>query len=344
MQRGMNSNKSIVVIFACVSLAIAARCAEKEEPASPEALISRARLQEEVWAEGTPPMLMRAELQVFDAKGTPVHGDYSLDWVSPSKWREEIRFGKYERLRVRDANGYWQTSGLSYQPEIIFQLDTMLHIKDAFKVRPKQSLGKVKDRGKSGLREKCTEVKWTTATERIMCFDEANGALASVEYPSGENQNSPEISRIEYGAFNVVNGKLVPYEIRALKDRKVIATVKVLEIAKMTEETPALFNVPANAEHWAQCDDLQEAEPIDRIQPSYPPSARANREQGRVILYAVLEVDGSLSHLTIIHRAAPELEAAAVDAVRHWHYKPASCRQTPVRMEISIATDFWLRY
>jgi hypothetical protein len=45
-------------------------------------------------------MLMRAELQVFDAKGTPVHGDYSLDWVSPSKWREEIRFGKYERLRV----------------------------------------------------------------------------------------------------------------------------------------------------------------------------------------------------------------------------------------------------
>jgi len=29
-----------------------------------------------------------------------------------------------------------------------------------------------------------------------MCFDEANGALVSIEYPRGENQNSPEISRI----------------------------------------------------------------------------------------------------------------------------------------------------
>src|SRR5437773_9015270 len=74
-------------------------------------------------------MLMQAELQVFDAKGSPVHGDYTLDWVSPSKWREEIRFGQYERLRVGDAKGYWQTTGLSYQPQIIFQLDTLLHLK-----------------------------------------------------------------------------------------------------------------------------------------------------------------------------------------------------------------------
>jgi hypothetical protein len=193
-------------------------------------------------------MSMRAELQIFDSKGAPVHGDYSLDWVAPSKWREQIRFGKYERIRVRNAKGYWQTSGLSYQPEIIFQLDTLLHIKDAFKVGSKQSLGKLKNRDKAGLRQKCTEVKWAKATERIMCFDDANGALVSVEYPRGENQNSPEISRIEYGAFNVVNEKLVPYEIRALKDGKVIAAVKILATTKIAEENPSLFSVPVNAE------------------------------------------------------------------------------------------------
>ncbi len=344
MQRHMNPNKSVVFIFALVFLANPAWSADKEEPASPEELISRARSQEEIWAQGTPPMSMRAELQVFDAKGTPVHGDYSLDWVSPSKWREEIRFGKYERLRVRDAKGYWQTSGLSYQPEIIFQLDTLVHIKDAFKVRSKQSLGKVKNREKAGLQQKCTEVKWAKAIERIMCFDVANGALVSIEYPRGENQNPPEMSRIEYGAFNVVGGKLVPYEIRALKDGKVVASVKVLETTKITEENSALFSVPVNAEFWAQCDDMQEAELLDRVQPRYPTSARTNREQGRVILYAVVEADGSLSHMAIIHRATPDLEAAAVEAIRHWHYKPAACGQTPIRVETSIATDFWLQY
>jgi TonB family protein len=340
----MNSMKTIILVIALVFVANPVWSGDKEEPASPEALISRARSQEEIWVEGTPPMLMRAELQVFDAKGTPVHGDYSLDWVSPSKWREEIRFGKYERLRVGDAKGYWQTTGLSYQPQIIFQLDTLLHLKDAFKVRSKQNLGKVKDRGKGGLRQKCTEVKWPKTVERNMCFDDAKGTLVSVDYPRGENQNSPEISRIEYGAFNVAGGKLVPYEIRALRDGKVIATVKILEITNITEENPAHFTVPVNSEFWAQCDDLQEAELIDRTQPVYPPSARANHEQGRVILYAVLEADGLPSHLTIIRHATPGLEAAAVEAVRHWHYKPAACGQIAIRIETSIETDFWLEY
>ncbi len=340
----MNHNKSTVLIFASLFLASAAWCGGKEEAAGPEALISRARLQEEIWTKGTPPMLMRAEIQVSDAKGSLAHGDYTLDWVSPSQWREEIRFGNYERLRVRDAKGYWQKSGLSYQPEIIFQLDTILHLEDALRVGPKQTLGKVRNREKAGVRQRCTEVKWTRGTDRIMCFDEANSALVSVEYPRGENQNPPEISRIEYRAFSAVGGKLVPYEIRALKTRKVIAAVRVLEIAKITEENPAPFNVPVNAEFWAQCDDVQEAELVDHVQPRYPASARTNHEQGRVILYAVVEADGSLSHMTIIHRATPDLEAAAVEAIRHWHYKPAACGQTPIRAQTSIAMDFWLQY
>jgi outer membrane biosynthesis protein TonB len=48
--------------------------------------------------------------------------------------------------------------------------------------------------------------------------------------------------------------------------------------------------------------------------------------------------------MTIIHRATPDLEAAAVEAIRHWHYKPAACGQTPIRVETSIATDFWFEY
>jgi len=327
-------------MFTSLFLANAAWCAGKEEAPSPEALVARARVQEDIWTEGTPPMLMRAEIQVSDTQGAPAHGNYTFDWVSPTKWREQIRFGNYERLRVRDAKGYWQKSGLSYQPEIIFQLDTILHLKNALWVGSKQTLGKVRNREKAGVRQKCIEVRWTTGTERIMCFDEGNGALLSVEYPRAENQNPPEISRIEYGAFNAVGGKLVPYEIRALKDREVFVVLKVLEIAKITEENPALFNVPVDAEFWAQCDDIQPAEAVDRVQPMYPTGARTNHEQGRVTVYAVIETDGSLSHIAVIHRATPDMEAATVEAIRHWHYKPATCGQTPIRVQTSIAMDF----
>jgi TonB family protein len=338
----MKHNNRTVLILAFMFLSNASWCAAGEETASPEALISRARLQEEIWTKGMPPMMMQAELQFSDAQGSLVHGDYTLDWVSPSQWREVIRFGNYERLRVHDAKGYWQKNGLNYQPEVIFQLESMLHLRDALKVKSKQILGKVRTREKDGVRQQCTEVKWAKGTDRIMCFDQASGALVSTEYPRGENQNPPEVSRIEYGAFKTVGGKLVPYEIRALRDRKVIVFAKVLKITEIAEENSTLFNVPVNAEFWPQCDDMQEAEPVDRVQPIYPTAARENGWQGRVIMYAVIEADGSLSRLTIIQRAAPDLEAAAVEAIRHWHFKPAACGQTPIRVETSIATDFRL--
>jgi TonB family protein len=338
----MICKKSTLLILACLLLTSTAWCAGGDTASSPEALISRARSQEELWTEGTPPMMMRAELQVSDGKGGLTHGEYTFDWASPSEWREEIRFANYIRIRVGDAKGYWQTSELNHQPEVIFLVDKLLHLKDAAMVGAKQTLGKVNNRKNAGVLQNCTEVKWRSGTDRTLCFDDSNGTLISIEYPAGENQHPREISRIEYSSFNAVAGKLVPYEVQALTDRKVIAAVKVLEISKVTEENPALFAVPANAEFWAQCDDMQEPEPVDQSPPRYPANARANHEQGRVITYAVIEADGSLSHMAIIQGAARELEAATLETLHQWHYKPAACGNTPIRVETSIETDFWM--
>jgi len=342
IQHRMRQNTRIVLIFAGFCVMTGGWCAAKEEAPSPDALISRAHLQEEIWTDGTPPMLMRAEIQISDSKGALVKGQYTFNWASPSQWREDIRFENYERIRVRDMNGYWQKSGLGYQPQTIFELDTLLHLKDALKVGSRQTLGKTRIRERDGVRQNCTEVKWVASTDRTLCFDEVTGALLSVEYPSGENQHLPQISRIEYDAFTSVGGKLVPYEIRALRDRKVIATVKVLELTKIAEEDPTIFNAPPNSEFWAQCGDGQDRELVAAPPPKYPASARANHESGRVILYAVVEADGSLSHTTIIQRATPGLEAASIEALRQWRYKPAACGQIPLRTETSIPMDFWL--
>jgi hypothetical protein len=41
--------------------------------------------------------------------------------------------------------------------------------------------------------------------------------------------------------------------------------VKVLEIANCIVSSPALFNVPANAEFWTQCDDAREAAAAEAV-------------------------------------------------------------------------------
>jgi len=76
--------------------------------------------------------------------------------------------------------------------------------------------------------------------------------------------------------------------------------------------------------------------------PVYPPAAKANHEQGTVVFYAVVEADGSVSHLTPIRMAAPDLVAAAADAVRTWRYKPETCDGKPIRRETRIAVVFTL--
>ena len=288
-------------------------------------------------------MLMRAEIQMSDAKGVMAQGQYVFRWVSPSQWREEIRFANYERLRVRDGKGYWKKSTLNYQPEMIFQLDGLLHSKDVIHIGPKETLGASKSYDKDGVHQSCAEIKWAIGTKKILCFDEASGDLVSVEYPKSEYLNAPDISRIEYTAFNNIGERRIPFEVRAFKDRKTIASAKIVELAKTTDDVPAQFDVPTGSEFWPQCTDMQSAELVDRVSPRYPASARSHGQEGRVGFYAVIEADGTLSHLTIIQMASSELEAAAGDAIRQWRYKPASCGSVPVRVETSVSTDFRLR-
>ncbi len=340
----MHSNPARLLVLACILLTGTVSSASKEDSVSPESLVVQARKLQELWTNGTPSVMMRAEIQVVDAKGNVIPGEYRVNWLSPTRWREDLRIADYQRVRVHDAKGYWQKSGLNFQPKVIFQLDSLLDPKSVLKIAPRQSLGKVKNRAKDGVRQRCTEVNWTSGTERILCFEESTGSLLSVEYPQSPTGNPPDISRIEFSAFSSVGEKRIPFEICAFRDRKAVLTVKIMAMTPIAVEDLSLFTAPLNSEFWAQCDDMREPELVGRVQPSYPKSARSNFEQGRVINYAVIEADGTVSHLTLIQRATPSLESAAADAIRQWRYKPAACGSTPVRVETSIAVDFSLQY
>jgi TonB family protein len=335
-------NRTLFVLTAFTAVTSGVLCLGKDATKSPDSLVAQARQLQDVWSDGTPAVKVRTEIEILDAKGKTVPGLFVVTWISPSRWSEELEFTDYKRLRVHDPKGYSQQSTLSFQPEIIFQLDSILDFKTLLRVGAKQVLGKVKTREKGGLRQNCTEVKWAAGTERILCFDEGSGNLLSVEYPRFENQNPPEISRVEYSAFGKLGDKRIPYEVHAFRDRTVVITAKILGVTPITDN-PGLFVTPANSEFWPQCNDMQIPELVTRVPPKYPTRARSNGEQGRVVFYAVIEADGTLSHLTLIQRATPALESAAADAIRQWHYKPAVCGSVPIRTETSVPVDFWLQ-
>jgi TonB family protein len=331
----------VLVVFAALTCRVL--CSGREQDtADPDLLLAQARKLQDVWSDGTPALRVRTEINILGAIGKTIPGQYVVTWISSSRWTEELEIADYKRVRVHNSKGYWQQSTLTVQPESIFQLDSILDFKSVLKIGTKQALSKVKNRDKDGVRQKCAELKSTTGTERVLCFDEARGNLLSVEYPRAEHQNPPDISRVEYSAFNKVGDKSIPYEARAFRDRTVLVTTKITNVMPITEGDPGLFTPPANSEFWPQCDDMRSPELVNRVSPRYPADARRNGEQGRVVFYAVLETDGTLSHLTPIQRVTPTLELAAADAIRQWRYKPAACDSTPIRLETSIPVDFWL--
>lgn len=59
---------------------------------------------------------------------------------------------------------------------------------------------------------------------------------------------------------------------------------------------------------------------IKKVEPIYPPPARAAHIQGDVVLDAVIQQDGSVAEITVLSSANPMLEHAAVEALKHWRF------------------------
>jgi protein TonB len=86
---------------------------------------------------------------------------------------------------------------------------------------------------------------------------------------------------------------------------------------------------------------LQMAEPIQRVQPVYPPLARTAHVSGTVELMGVLGVDGRIHEIKVLS-GHPLLVKAAVDAVLQWTYRPTVLNGEAVEVQAPISVRFIL--
>jgi TonB family protein len=76
---------------------------------------------------------------------------------------------------------------------------------------------------------------------------------------------------------------------------------------------------------------------IKHVNPVYPAAARDAKISGVVILEARIEVDGRIREAQVV-RSIPELDGAALDAVKQWEFVPqlVDGMPTPVTMTMTI--------
>lgn len=73
------------------------------------------------------------------------------------------------------------------------------------------------------------------------------------------------------------------------------------------------------------------------VEPEYPAIAKAAHVQGTVMLQANVDAQGEVTKVDVI-AGPPMLTAAAVDAVRRWHYRPFEVdgKVAPVRVAVEV--------
>jgi protein TonB len=101
---------------------------------------------------------------------------------------------------------------------------------------------------------------------------------------------------------------------------------------------------PAGAERpggWEIRSLWAESNIIYRVQPSFPPLARAARIQGAVRLRATISKTGTIENLSIVS-GHPMLVASAIEAVKKWRYRPYLLNGEPIEVETEINVNFLL--
>ncbi len=78
------------------------------------------------------------------------------------------------------------------------------------------------------------------------------------------------------------------------------------------------------------------------VLPVYPVIARAARVQGTVRIEATIAKDGSVRDAHIID-SVKMLDAAALDAVRQWRYRPSYLNGEPIEVLMTVSVQFGLQ-
>lgn len=76
--------------------------------------------------------------------------------------------------------------------------------------------------------------------------------------------------------------------------------------------------------------------------PTYPEAAKAAGITGVVIIEALVDTEGAVAETKVV-RGVPELDAAAVEAVRQWRYEPTLLNGDPVPVLMTVTVSFTLQ-
>jgi protein TonB len=99
--------------------------------------------------------------------------------------------------------------------------------------------------------------------------------------------------------------------------------------------------IPAEHGPYRLGEGIEPPRKIKDVRPLYPTGALAMRALGTVVIEAIIGVDGKVREARIVS-SIPELDQAALDAVRQWEFTPSRLNGVAVAVIVTVLVRFSL--
>lgn len=324
-----------MTLFSPISNSVSAqqRSQNQNAPYDPKELMLQSAKINGLADSQVPPWHLKATFQVLDREGHVTDsGTYEELWAAPTHYKRTIATSTFTQTDYATEKGVFR-SGRSEQPPMLINdlhreivdptLNPQTIAHDSFS---STSL----DLNSDELT--CLMIADTASgPDRVWCVQSGDPVLRKTT----STREALEVFRDRIVPFH---GYFIPGEMRFVQSGKLALTAHLESI----EPLDASLNL----------DPSPDAVPLHRRinvsagvavgmlkkhdAPVYPPDVKMS---GRVALIAIIGVDGHVQELRVMS-GPPMLQQAALDAVRHWTYRPFLLNNEPVEVMTQINIDF----
>jgi TonB family protein len=167
-----------------------------------------------------------------------------------------------------------------------------------------------------------------------LCFDAATSVLLR-EDPS-------ENHRDQYSDYTSSGAGLYPQKVQMVREKLAPFEIRQISITP-TQLNNDTFKVPDNAIEVERCDFEESPKALHTPEPEFSDAARSAHAYGLVYLYVLINTEGNVAGVQALGTDAYGLAQNALNTVKTWRFKPATCNGRPVAAEMNIEVEFSYR-
>ena len=301
-------------------------------------LFSEAVQLSDIRAAGCTPFRLNARLVDTEDKDNPIEATYSLEWQSPTSWRDELSAPNYQEVRVARSDHLFISREPSNPVAAFFHLRRLIEFPVRFDLSAIMKFEKLSEKRTHGILQRVVEVSAYDRFSIKVYLGESLPTINKVEnkgilYPTYPF-NDFDIS-LEYQDYQEFHGRQFPHKVIQRNSGRVTGEVDILEVTDAVPQTTS-FDPPPDARwtHW--CAHPTPAHPIlnrNQLPLMPPPQFRPGAPPLHVQIYGIIGTDGLWHNLTVLKSEGEAVDSYFLNAIARTKYSPSTCDGTPVETE-----------